>query len=90
MHIHTLFLFHFRIFTKTIGSMNNVGYACLKLTFWYHMYGRDISRLIVFSRESVTGYTQDLWWKDGEQGNAWYKQEIDISIPDTSKNVQVQ
>lgn len=43
------------------------------LSFFYHMYGRNINRLNVYNRGAL------VWSKVGQQGNAWKKAEVPIT-----------
>ena len=43
------------------------------VSFYYHMYGRDIKTLNVYNGGNV------IWTKSGNQGNAWKKAEVSIS-----------
>ncbi|VDI23995.1 Hypothetical predicted protein, partial [Mytilus galloprovincialis] len=46
------------------------------LTFWYHMYGRDINTLKVFQNSS--GHNKELWSKTGSQGNKWHVHSLPL------------
>ncbi|OPL32967.1 hypothetical protein AM593_07550, partial [Mytilus galloprovincialis] len=46
------------------------------LTFWYHMYGRDINTLKVFQNSS--GHNKELWSKTGNQGNKWHVHSLPL------------
>ena len=47
-------------------------WSCLK--FYYHMYGRDIIRLNVFSSNCI------VFTKSGQQGNMWLYAEMDVFV----------
>jgi hypothetical protein len=49
-------------------------YATLKLKFAYHMYGSAIGSLAV--EGLVNGDWEEVWRKDGAQGNEWHLEEI--------------
>ena len=52
------------------------------LSFYYHMYGREINRLNILkknvSSESI------IWTKQGNQGNLWLNGQVDIYSDDLS------
>lgn len=49
------------------GFLNTTGELCL--SFWYHMYGRDIGALRVLMRRQEQLVT--LWSRKGPSGNRW-------------------
>ncbi|XP_063956689.1 MAM and LDL-receptor class A domain-containing protein 1-like [Lytechinus pictus] len=50
-------------------------------SFYYHMYGLEIGTLNVHLQELQTGAeSKTIWTKTGEQGNAWFLAEIDVSV----------
>lgn len=51
------------------------------LSFDYHMYGSYMGQLELYvSTDNGTGWSSSsIWSKSGNQGNSWYKAEIDLS-----------
>ena len=47
------------------------------LTFWYHMWGRDIGTLKVSLK---TASESVIWSKTGDQGNQWLKASVPIDL----------
>nr|QNH72392.1 toxin candidate TRINITY_DN31071_c0_g1_i3 [Pachycerianthus borealis] len=54
-------------------------YSCL--TFWYHMYGKNIGRLWVYV-EPVGKAKWIKWQKAGDQGDRWINAAVTIEMPD--------
>ncbi|CAC5411623.1 unnamed protein product [Mytilus coruscus] len=46
------------------------------LSFWYHMYGKSINKLVVFQMNS--SYNIDLWNISNDQGNEWYFKSLTL------------
>ncbi|KAK3600319.1 hypothetical protein CHS0354_006681 [Potamilus streckersoni] len=58
------------------------GPACL--TFWYHMYGKDMGKLILYTSRNDERITT-VWCKSGDQGNNWNFAAVDVEVcPDVS------
>ena len=69
-----------------IGSAVFTPTSTCKVRFFYHMYGRHIGTLNVYTRTSTTGSMNKIWTKTGDQGDKWVKATASISV---SKNFQV-
>ena len=40
--------------------------------FWYHMYGKDIGTLNVYTKTKTSSSTNNLVWsRSGDRGNVW-------------------
>ncbi|XP_052069290.1 MAM and LDL-receptor class A domain-containing protein 1-like [Mytilus californianus] len=46
------------------------------LSFWYHMYGRSLKKLVVYQMNS--NYNIELWNVSNSQGNKWYFQSLTL------------
>ncbi|XP_076075807.1 MAM and LDL-receptor class A domain-containing protein 1-like [Mytilus galloprovincialis] len=46
------------------------------LSFWYHMYGKSINKLVVYQMNS--NYKFELWNISNNQGNKWYFQSLTL------------
>lgn len=59
------------------------------MRFFYHMKGRDIGSLLVRRRTSyyANGLSKPLYNVTGQQGDFWYKAEI--NIPDRNNDYQL-
>ena len=51
-------------------------YACLR--FWYHMFGKNVNTLNVYTKVGNTLGTP-VWSHTGSIDNQWHYQEVDIS-----------
>lgn len=69
-----------------IGSAVFTPTSTCKVRFFYHMYGRHIGTLNVYTRTNTTGPMNKIWTKSGDQGDKWVKATAGISV---SKNFQV-
>lgn len=69
-----------------IGSAVFTPTSTCKVRFFYHMYGRHIGTLNVYTRTNITGPMNKIWTKTGNQGDKWVKATASISV---SKNFQV-
>ncbi|MGB2985870.1 MAG: agmatine deiminase family protein, partial [Phycisphaerae bacterium] len=49
-----------------------------ELTFWYHMYGTAMGTLYVEVSDDCVAWTT-VWSLSGNQGNAWYEANVDLS-----------
>lgn len=52
-----------------------------QLRFFYHMFGRGIGSLNVYTRETVTGPMNKIWSKSGNVGD--YFERVDLVINET-------
>ncbi|XP_052068045.1 MAM and LDL-receptor class A domain-containing protein 1-like [Mytilus californianus] len=59
----------------TSKTISTYGDTCF--TFWYHMYGKDIGTLNVYTESG--NITKRQWSRYGNQGNAWNFANFDIS-----------
>ena len=57
-------------------DLTNTGDAAL--TFWYHMYGSAMGTLNVEASEDCINWT-NVWSLSGNQGNAWYEANVDLT-----------
>ncbi|KAK6177526.1 hypothetical protein SNE40_015611 [Patella caerulea] len=56
------------------------------LSFWYHMYGKDIAQLNVYMK--TAGALGDaLWTRSGEEGDIWKRGVLTVDIGETSRSV---
>lgn len=39
--------------------------------FWYHMYGKDIGTLNVYTKTASSSLDSLVWGRTGDQGNRW-------------------
>ena len=69
-----------------IGSAVFTPTSTCKVRFFYHMYGRHIGTLNVYTRTNIAGPMNKIWSKTGDQGDKWVKATASISV---SKNFQV-
>ena len=69
-----------------IGSAVFTPTSTCKVRFFYHMYGRHIGTLNVYTRTNTNGPMNKIWTKSGDQGDIWVKATASISA---SKNFQV-
>ena len=69
-----------------IGSAVFTPTSTCQVRFFYHMYGRHIGTLNVYTRTSTTGPMNKIWTKTGAQGDKWVKATASISV---SSNFQV-
>ena len=69
-----------------LGSAVFTSTSTCQVRFFYHMYGRHIGTLNVYTRTSTTGPMKKIWTKTGDQGNSWVKAAVSISV---SQNFQV-
>lgn len=58
-----------------------------QLRFFYHMFGRGIGSLNVYTRETVTGPMNKIWSKSGNVGD--YFERVDLVINET-RSFQVE
>ncbi|XP_063419857.1 MAM domain-containing glycosylphosphatidylinositol anchor protein 1-like [Mytilus trossulus] len=49
------------------------------LSFYYHMYGKHIGYLAVYSQKRNSGWWSKRWARSGNQGNQWIKASVDIT-----------
>ena len=62
------------------------------MTFYYHMYGKDIGMLSIYSRTAVNGKLTRLWRKSGEVGNYYARDVVTlplVSAASTGQAIQV-
>ncbi|CAC5426136.1 unnamed protein product [Mytilus coruscus] len=59
----------------TSNTINTVDGVCL--TFWYHMYGKSMGTLNVYTESG--NITTRYWSQSGNQGNSWNFVSFDIS-----------
>lgn len=69
-----------------IGSAVFKPTSTCQLRFFYHMFGRHIGTLNVYTRTSTTGSMSKIWTKSADQGDNWVKATVSISV---SQNFQV-
>lgn len=51
-------------------------------TFWYHMYGATIGRLIVHQRtQGAATSVKQIWIKSGNHGNMWRRARVSVTYP---------
>ncbi len=60
-------------------EVNAAAGAC-HLSFYYHMYGSHVNELLLEISTDGGINWQVLWSQQGEQGNQWWRQYIDLSI----------
>ena len=61
------------------------GSSC-KVRFWYHMYGKHIGTLTVYTATQYGVPEKQVWQLSGDQGNTWKRGEADLT---NSKDFQV-
>jgi hypothetical protein len=54
------------------------------MTFWYHMYGSAMGTLYLEASEDCASWTT-VWSLSGNQGNAWYEANVDLSAYDGTR-----
>jgi len=85
MVIFTLFLAGYYLFIETSSPRSFGDKARLFtdvpfrvcMSFYYHMYGREIGELRVLTRDKQLKESE-VWKKQGPQGNRWVNAEITI------------
>ncbi|XP_076347182.1 MAM and LDL-receptor class A domain-containing protein 1-like [Tachypleus tridentatus] len=51
-----------------------------KLTFWYHMWGKNMGSLsVILKNTQLSTKAQTVWMLAGDQGNAWHQASIEIN-----------
>ena len=83
-----LYILGYYIFYETSGGSTNATATVQKnftanglescLQFWYHMYGRSVNTLNVYSIQG--GNQLAIWSRSFNQGNTWYKAETTVNI----------
>ncbi|OWA52025.1 MAM and LDL-receptor class A domain-containing protein 2 [Hypsibius exemplaris] len=64
--------------SRVLSSPVSGAYGDSCLTFWFHMYGKDMGELTVFERDIGTGQENAIWQLRGEQGNSWIRGRISL------------
>ena len=61
-------------------------YRCL--SFWYHMFGKEIGSLNIYlnTNSSITGNIK-VWNISGNQGNQWRYMEVEVDVASVFKVV---
>ncbi|XP_050391165.2 MAM and LDL-receptor class A domain-containing protein 2 [Patella vulgata] len=49
------------------------------LSFWYHMFGKDMGDLNVYIKTNQTGLGDAVWTRGGNQGNVWKRGYVNLS-----------
>lgn len=62
--------------------------ATCQVTFWYHMYGKNIGTLRVFHQEGAR--VTEMYYIQGNQGNKWLQAKIPIGRLRTPFNILIR
>ena len=49
------------------------------MTFYYHMFGSTMSCVVIYIRNQDTNGIKPVWFKSGNQGNRWIREQISIN-----------
>lgn len=62
-----------------------------RLTFWYHMYGSNMGTMsLQASTNNGSSWSSDLWSLSGNQGNGWYRANVDLSSYSSQTGVMLR
>ncbi|CAF4185562.1 unnamed protein product, partial [Rotaria sp. Silwood2] len=59
--------------------MNSTGFSC-SFRFYWHMYGKNIGALNVYTRTTYGGRMNKIWSKDYEVGDYWTRADLSLYI----------
>ena len=59
-------------------------------TFWYHMYGQSIGRLLIHQVENGSSLPRTLWLKSGDQGNMWRHGYVTVTPHSKPYTIQIE
>ena len=59
-------------------------------SFWYHMYGQSIGRLIIHQVENGSSLPRTLWLKSGDQGNMWRHGYVTVTPHSKPYTIQIE
>ena len=49
------------------------------MTFFYHMYGATMSRVVIYIKSQATNRLKTVWLRSQDQGDHWIKERISIN-----------
>ena len=49
------------------------------MTFFYHMYGATMSRVVIYIKSQATNQLKTVWLRSQDQGDYWIKERISIN-----------
>ncbi|XP_014680989.1 PREDICTED: MAM and LDL-receptor class A domain-containing protein 1-like [Priapulus caudatus] len=64
---------------RLLSDLVNINTAGKCVKFWYHMYGADVATLSLYARQDPDVLGDAIWYKDGNQGDAWMYGQVHLS-----------